>query len=61
MDDGRREKKRKESSKHPKEMNDRRDELRIFLLSPSDFSAFHHSFIHTSRTLNGYLLFLPAH
>ena len=56
MDDGRREKKRKESSKHPKEMSDRRDELRIFLLGSSDFSTFHHSLIHTSRALNGYTI-----
>lgn len=56
MDDGRREKKRKETSKHPKEMSDRRDELRIFLLCSSDFSTFHLSSIHTFRVLNGYTI-----
>lgn len=35
MDDGRRDKKRKESSKHPKDMNDRRDDGRHFAESVS--------------------------
>lgn len=59
MDDGRRDKKRKESSKHPKEISDRRDELRIFLFCSSDFSTFHHSLIHTVRALNGYIFLSP--
>ena len=54
MDDGRREKKRKDPSKHSKEMGDRRDELRIFILLIS-FPTFY-PFL---SVLSAAILFLP--